>query len=98
MRPVLVELTQELRRSLEFFRIQLEEASPEMGYLLGGGSKLRGLASLLTDTLGVNFEPVNPWEAVAVDPKRFESEQLQEIGPEFAVALGLALRGVEPLD
>ncbi len=98
IRPVLVELTQELRRSLEFFRIQLEEAPPEVGYLLGGGSKLRGLASLLTDTLGVNFEPVNPWEAVAVDPKRFESEKLQEMGPEFAVALGLALRGVEPFD
>lgn len=45
----------------------------------------------------MNFEPVNPWEAVAVDPKRFESEQLQEIGPEFAVALGLALRGWSPL-
>lgn len=42
IRPVLVELTQELRRSLEFFRIQLEEASPEVGYLLGGGASSGG--------------------------------------------------------
>ncbi|WP_117237391.1 type IV pilus assembly protein PilM [Thermus sediminis] len=98
IRPVLVELTQEIRRSLEFFRVQLGEVQPEVGYLFGGGSRLRGLATLLTDTLGVNFVTPNPWEGIQVDPRRFDLERLKELGPELVVPVGLALRGVGPLD
>lgn len=98
IRPVLVELTQEIRRSLEFFRVQLGDVQPETGYLYGGGSRLRGLATLLTDTLGVNFVAPDPWQGIQVDPKRFDLEKLGEQGPELVVPLGLALRGVNPLD
>ena len=98
IRPVLVELTQEIRRSLEFFRVQLGDVQPEVGYLYGGGSRLRGLATLLTDTLGVNFTVPDPWQGVQVDPKRFDLEKLRELGPEFMVPVGLALRGVMPFD
>ncbi|MFN3179524.1 MAG: type IV pilus assembly protein PilM [Thermus sp.] len=98
IRPVLVELTQEIRRSLEFFRVQLGDVQPEVGYLYGGGSRLRGLATLLTDTLGVNFTVPDPWQGIQVDPKRFDLEKLREMGPEFLVPVGLALRGVMPLD
>ncbi|WP_243031883.1 type IV pilus assembly protein PilM [Thermus altitudinis] len=98
IRPVLVELTQEIRRSLEFFRVQLGDVQPEVGYLYGGGSRLRGLATLLTDTLGVNFTVPDPWQGVQVDPKRFDLEKLKELGPEFMVPVGLALRGVMPFD
>ncbi|MDM7324951.1 MAG: type IV pilus assembly protein PilM [Thermus sp.] len=98
IRPVLVELTQEIRRSLEFFRVQLGDVQPEVGYLYGGGSRLRGLATLLTDTLGVNFTVPNPWQGIQVDPKRFDLGKLQELSPDFMVPLGLALRGVMPLD
>ncbi|MFN3368808.1 MAG: type IV pilus assembly protein PilM [Thermus sp.] len=98
IRPILVELTQEIRRSLEFFRVQLGDVQPEVGYLYGGGSRLRGLATLLTDTLGVNFTVPDPWQGIQVDPKRFDLEKLREMGPEFLVPVGLALRGVMPLD
>ncbi|WP_243027609.1 type IV pilus assembly protein PilM [Thermus albus] len=98
IRPGLVELTQEIRRSLEFFRVQLGDMQPEVGYLYGGGSRLRGLATLLTDTLGVNFTVPDPWQGIQVDPKRFDLEKLRELGAEFMVPVGLALRGVMPLD
>ncbi|GGM97289.1 pilus assembly protein PilM [Thermus composti] len=98
IRPVLVDLTQEIRRSLEFFRVQLGDLSPEVGYLYGGGSRLRGLVGLLTDTLGINFTTPNPWEGIQVDPRRFDPEKLSEIAPEYMVPVGLALRGVSPLD
>nr|WP_279232667.1 type IV pilus assembly protein PilM [Thermus neutrinimicus] len=98
IRPILVELTQEIRRSLEFFRVQLGDVQPEVGYLYGGGSRLRGLSTLLTDTLGVNFTVPDPWQGIQVDPKRFDLEKLREMGPEFLVPVGLALRGVMPLD
>lgn len=98
VRPVLVELTQEIRRSLEFFRVQLGDIQPEVGYLYGGGSRLRGLSTLLTDTLGVNFAVPDPWQGIQVDPRRFDLERIKEMGPEFLVPVGLALRGVIPLD
>ncbi|RTH14434.1 pilus assembly protein PilM [Thermus scotoductus] len=98
IRPILVELTQEIRRSLEFFRVQLGDIQPEVGYLYGGGSRLRGLPTLLTDTLGVNFTVPDPWQGIQVDPRRFDLEKLKELGPEFMVPVGLALRGVMPLD
>lgn len=98
IRPVLVDLTQEIRRSLEFFRVQLGDVQPEAGYLYGGGSRLRGLATLLTDTLGVSFTSPDPWQGIQADPRRFDPEKLKEMGPEFLVPLGLALRGVSPLD
>jgi type IV pilus assembly protein PilM len=98
IRPVLVELTQEIRRSLEFFRVQLGDIQPEVGYLYGGGSRLRGLSTLLTDTLGVNFLVPDPWNGVQIDPKRFDLEKLREAGAELMVPVGLALRGVSPLD
>lgn len=98
IRPILVELTQEIRRSLEFFRVQLGDIQPEVGYLYGGGSRLRGLSTLLTDTLGVNFTVPDPWQGIQVDPRRFDLEKIKEMGPEFLVPVGLALRGVMPLD
>ncbi len=98
LRPVLVDLTQEVKRSLDFFRISLGEVQPEVGYLFGGGGKLRGLVGLLNETLGIPFEPVNPWARLNVDPRRFDLEALTSMGPEFMVPVGLALRGVEPLD
>ncbi|ADW22670.1 MULTISPECIES: type IV pilus assembly protein PilM [Thermus] len=98
IRPILVELTQEIRRSLEFFRVQLGDIQPEVGYLYGGGSRLRGLSTLLTDTLGVNFTVPDPWQGIQVDPKRFDLDKIKEMGPEFLVPVGLALRGVMPLD
>ncbi len=98
IRPVLVDLTQEIRRSLEFFRVQLGDIQPEVGFLYGGGSRLRGLSTLLTDVLGVNFLTPDPWEGIRADPKRFDPEKLRELGPEWMVPVGLALRGVNPLD
>jgi type IV pilus assembly protein PilM len=42
IRPVLVELTQEIRRSLEFFRVQMGDLQPEVGYLYGGREQASG--------------------------------------------------------
>ena len=98
IRPVLVELTQELRRSLEFFRIQLGDLEVNTGFLYGGGSRLRGLPTLLQDALGLPFQEANPWGSVQVDGRRFDLEELKRLAPEFTVPVGLGIRGVSPLD
>ncbi|MDX2006429.1 MAG: type IV pilus assembly protein PilM [Meiothermus sp.] len=98
IRPVLVELTTELRRSLEFFRVQVGDLGVDQGFVAGGGSKLRSLVPLLADTLGIPLEIADPWQNIQIDKNRFDLEYLRSLSAEFTVPVGLALRGVSPLD
>lgn len=98
IRPVLVELTTELRRSLEFFRVQVGDLGVDQGFVAGGGSKLRSLVPLLSDTLGIPLETTDPWQGLQIDKSRFDPDYLRGLAPEFTVPVGLALRGVNPLD
>ena len=98
LRPVLVDLTTEIRRSLEFFRVQTGDAVISRMLVTGGGAKLRGLPDAIGDALGFRVERGDPWLSVTVDERQFDEQYLLKVGPEFAVALGLALRGVGGLD
>ncbi len=98
LRPVLVELTTEIRRSLEFFRVQSGDATIARMLVTGGGAKLRGLPEAIGDALGFRVELGDPWLTIQVDENRFDSHYLRKVGPEFAVPLGLALRGVAGVD
>ncbi len=98
LRPVLVELTTEIRRSLEFFRVQAGDADIHRMLITGGGAKLRGLPEAISDALGFRVELGDPWLTVDTSGGRFEADHLRRVGPEFAVPIGLALRGVDGLD
>lgn len=97
LRPTLNDLTTEVRRSLEFFRVQSGDASISRMYLSGGGSKLRGMSEAIGSTLGFRVEFGNPWLSV-VQGGRYDAAYLESIAPEFGVPLGLALRGAMGLD
>ncbi len=97
LRPTLTDLTTEIRRSLEFFRVQSGDASITQMYLSGGGSKLRGLDDAISRSLGFKVEPGNPWLSI-IQGDRYEAAYLESIAPEFGVPLGLALRGAIGLD
>jgi type IV pilus assembly protein PilM len=98
LRPVLVDLTTEIRRSLEFFRVQAGDANIARMVVAGGGAKLRGLPEAIGDALGFRVELGDPWLTVNTDAHRFDTQYLKAVGPEFGVPLGLALRGVKGLD
>ena len=97
LRPTLNDLTTEVRRSLEFFRVQSGDASINRMYLAGGGAKLRGMSEAIGSTLGFEVEFGNPWLSV-VQGTRYDAAYLESIAPEFGVPLGLALRGAMGLD
>ena len=98
IRPVLVDATTELRRSLEFFRVQIGDIHIDKGYITGGGSKLRGLPGIFGETLGLQLNSVNPWDALQIGEPQFDMSDLHRLAPEFVVPVGLGLRGVNPLD
>lgn len=94
VRPVLTELITEIRRSLEFYRVQSGDVIVDRAYLAGGGAKLRGLAPAISDALGFRVELASPWLSVQTDQASVDPGYLQTNAPEFTVPLGLALRGV----
>lgn len=94
IRPVLTDLLTEVRRSLEFYRVQAGDVTVDRTLLCGGGAKLRGLPAAIGDALGFRVEVGSPWLGVRVEESRFEPGYLEEHGPEFTVPVGLALRGV----
>lgn len=62
--------------------------------LVGGGAKLLGLEKVVANSFpNVVIEKGNPF--MRVDTPVFLSKTLQEIGPNFATALGVALKGLE---
>ena len=95
LRPELVELTTEIRRSLEFFRVQAGDATIDRMTITGGSAKLPGLPEAIGHALGFSTMVGDPWLTINVDDAKFDIQPLGEIGPEMSVPIGLALRGVD---
>ena len=85
LREGLTELIKEVRRSLNFCSAQ-EKLSVERIILSGGTSKLNGITDYCQEMLGLKTEIGVP--QVGLPGKNFD--------PVYAVALGLAMRGMEP--
>ncbi len=86
----------EIQKTFDFYRATAEDNDTVVQKILisGGGSKLAGLATDLSQRLELPVEVLNPFRNIRVDPKKFDPEYLSEIVPEMAVAVGLAMRGV----
>lgn len=92
LRPATIDLITEVRRSLEFYRVQSGDLIIDQLVLAGGGAKLSGLSSAMSEALGIPAEIVRPWDHVTLTA---DDPALHEYGPEYTVPLGLALRGVK---
>jgi type IV pilus assembly protein PilM len=87
----------EIQKTFDFYRATSDDgnAMVEKILLCGGGSKLARLPEELSARLEVPVEILNPFQRITVDTRKFDPDYLKEIMPEMAVAVGLALRGVE---
>ena len=90
--PALVELSQELRRSLDYFRSKTGDAPVHEIILVGGTAKLRGLDTYLEMELGIATRVGDPLQNVLVTSKTFSEQHLQEIASLFPVSIGLGAR------
>lgn len=86
----------EIQKTFDFYRATTEDNQTVVQKILisGGGSKLQGLAMDLSSRLELPVEVLNPFRNVNVDERKFDRGYLNEIMPEMAVAVGLAMRGV----
>lgn len=87
----------EIQKTLDFYRATAENGGVQVQKILisGGGSKLEGLREGLATRLELPVEVLDPFRQIKVDTRKFDPDYLSEIMPEMAVAVGLALRGVE---
>ncbi|MGC2234810.1 MAG: type IV pilus assembly protein PilM [Pyrinomonadaceae bacterium] len=87
----------EIQKTFDFYRATSEDQEVVVQKILisGGGSKLAGLAEELSQRLELPVEVLDPFRSIKVDTRKFDPDYLSEIMPEMAVAVGLAVRGVE---
>ena len=90
-------LALEIQKTMDFYRATVEDGESAVGKILisGGGSKLKGLVEFLSKRFDMPVELFDPFRKIKVDSRGFDPEYMREIVPEMAIAVGLALRGVD---
>ena len=61
-------------------------------FIHGVGALSNGIRRLLSEHFKIPVETINPFSSIKVDPRRFHLKELNDLGPQFAVVMGLALR------
>lgn len=94
LRPVMNAMVNEVRRSLEYYRMQNGEVEVVELLLTGGGAKLRGVMPTLQEAMGITTKLADSWLGIDTTKAGADARMLERSGPEYAVPLGLALRGI----
>jgi type IV pilus assembly protein PilM len=88
-KPITDTIVNELKRALVFYQEKYKDDRVQLVLLSGGTARLPGMVVYLAQSLGVEVQLANPWVGIA-RPPRFNV--LTAEGPNFCVAVGLALR------
>ena len=82
----------ELRKTLDFFTATSGAERVDEIVLAGGGSGVLNLDAILRDKFGIPVAIMDPFRRVSVDESAFNPEELAEMAPSMAIAVGLAMR------
>ena len=93
LQPTSEELAEEIRRTVSLYGAVPSDDGDGLKtiYLSGGGSKLRGLRTLLEQRMGVPIKMSEPFRGFTVN-KKIDRDYLLEVAPYFAVGTGLSIR------
>lgn len=90
------ELAREVQRTVEYYQVQNREVVIDRLYLTGGGAKLANLPQYIAAKLGgVQVFLHNPLTAV-LSSTGLDEHYLQDMALQFAMSIGLAIRGCKP--
>jgi type IV pilus assembly protein PilM len=85
-------LGQEIQRSLDFFNSSNPDIQINRISLCGGGAKVGSVIKAVEQRLGIQVEMVNPLEAITVNRKKFDPDQIEDMAPMLGIGVGLAIR------
>src|SRR6185436_5157643 len=95
-RPVLRAATEnvmlEIQKTFDFFKATAASDRIDRIVVSGGAAKAEGFLEMLPDRFETPVELFDPFKAVAFDAKRFRVDEVNDLAPTVAVAVGLALR------
>lgn len=89
VKPITDTIVTELKRALVFYQEKYKEDHVQIIVLSGGTARLPGMLVFLATSLGTEVQLANPWAGITRS-SRFNV--LTSEGPNFCVAVGLALR------
>lgn len=90
VKPIFDTVIEEIKRALIFYQGKYPDEPIKIVSLCGGTAKLPGLVVYLAQNLGIETQVGDPWTRVGKDRKLFP--KIEEEGPVFAVAIGLAMK------
>jgi type IV pilus assembly protein PilM len=85
----------EIRKALDYYHSNYPDEELEKLVLSGGGSKIKGFDQFLADELNMEVEVFNPFANMTFDRSKIDPSYLAYVGPEMALATGLASRPIE---
>ncbi len=95
LRPMFENLVLEINRSMMFFTTQYPGATIKRVVLCGGTALMPGLILYMANTFDAEVSLANPWVNVEISQRLSKQQDyLKQHGPEYAVAVGLAMRGL----
>jgi len=89
LKPVTDTIATEVKRAIAFFEQKYTTEKIQAIILAGGSAKLPGLVQFMTNATGIETQLANPWAQIQ---KSTRFAVLNQEGPMFAVAVGLAMR------
>jgi type IV pilus assembly protein PilM len=87
-------IAMEIQKTFDFFKATSSEDRIDRIYLSGGSARVPGLQELIGERFDAGVELLNPFNAITYNAKDFDPDWLTEIGPQAAIAVGLAIRKV----
>ena len=94
--PVLTEIVQELRRSLDYYRGRAADTHIDAILLVGGTARLKNLAPFLEREIGIPTTVADSLLGMQVTSKQHSPEHLNEISSLFPISIGLGARDLLP--
>jgi len=88
-------LTLEIQKTFDFFRATASGENIQRIVAAGGTARVPGLVDLLREEFAMPVEELNPFRRVLINPSRHSDDQIRDIAPRLAIAVGLALRSFD---
>lgn len=85
----------EIKKALDFYVSSYPDENITRLILSGGGAKIKGFATLLSEETGIQVNVFDPFAKAKSDTARLDPSYLSHIAPEMAIAAGLAIRKIE---
>jgi type IV pilus assembly protein PilM len=88
-------LTLEIQKTFDFFRATASGENIQRILVAGGTARVPGLVDLLREEFAMSVEELNPFRKILVNPAKHSDDQIRELSPRLAIAVGLALRSFD---